>query len=325
MAIQLYHSGSLGAKSHRDTLMRMIDYRLLTLHPQYIEDARRYIRQVKEVRDTKDITLLFDSGAFTAWKKKQPDIEVKDLLAALKNIFRNLDDKFKAIYAISLDKIPGEPNRTPSEEEIRSAIRISDENHRILSKEFGSRILPVFHQGESIPRLSEVLELNSDYICISPRNDVRETQRRTWAQRSTHKKYLSNFIPANTRTHGLATTGNEMMLEVPWYSIDSAAIIQIAAFGNIILPINDGNNLQIISVSKQSPNKRRQWAHLDMMKKYNPAIKKLIEEIMDKVKVTEYDLQTEGGARELCNAYALIEAAKRKYRPTPVQDTLFAL
>jgi hypothetical protein len=319
MSIQLYHSGSLGASSHRHTLMSMIDFRLLSLHEQYLPTARNYIKQVQNVRDTKEVTLLFDSGAFTAWKRKEKDIEVQDLLGVLKKAFKYADEKFKAVYAISLDKIPGKPGTTPSSEEVKEAIRISDDNHHILSGELGDRILPVFHQGEPLSRLHEVLSLNPKYICVSPRNDVIEQQRRWWSQR-VHK-----LLPDNVRTHGLATTGGEMMLEVPWHSIDSAAIIQAAAFGKIFIPSKFDNNkdrLLLISVSKQSPNKRHMEKHLSTM---GEIVEKQVQELMDLVKVTKEDIETEGGARELINAHVLMEAAKRKHRPTFVQQTLFAL
>jgi hypothetical protein len=314
MTIHLYHSGSLGAASHRRQLMSMIDFRLLSLHEQYLPTARNYIRQIQEIRDPSEITLLLDSGAFTAWKRKEKDIEVETLLGVLQKVFKYADGRFKEVFAISLDKIPGQPGTTPSNEEVAEAIRISDNNHHILSKEFGNRILPVFHQGEPRSRFYEVLALNPEYTCVSPRNDVHEAARRHWSQR-VHK-----LLPDNVRTHGLATTGGEMMLEVPWYSIDSAAIIQAAAFGKIFIPSK--NQLLLISVSKQSPNKRHHYKHLSTM---GPIVKAQVEELMDRVKVTHHEIETEGGARELINAAVLVEAAQRQHKKTLVQDTLFAL
>ena len=71
MSIALYHSGSLGAASHGQTLMKLIDFRLLSFHEKYVVTARNYIRQVQNVRDTSNVTIMFDSGAFTAWKRKE--------------------------------------------------------------------------------------------------------------------------------------------------------------------------------------------------------------------------------------------------------------
>ena len=309
----MYHSGSLGDRAHRDTLMKIIDYRLLSLHEHYLQTARNYIRQVRLVRDTKDITLLLDSGAFTAWKRKEPDIAVADLAKSFRGVMK-LQKEFKDIFFISLDVIPGQPGTTPTHEEIKEAIRKSDENHHVLASEFGDRVLPVFHQGEPEERLQEVVALNPTYICVSPRNDVVEAQRRTWSQR-VHER-----IPKETKTHGLATTGGKMMVEVPWYSVDSAALIQAAAFGKIFFPV--GNDLRLLCVSDLSPNRRHLGKHAET---FGPIVRKKIEAYMDKYKLTWQDLATNGGAREIINAIVLVEAAERKHKDTPVQETLFAL
>jgi hypothetical protein len=315
MSIALYHSGSLGAASHRQTLMKLIDFRLLSFHEKYVVTARNYIRQVQNVRDTSNITIMFDSGAFTAWKRKEKDIEVTDLLSRLKRAFRYCEGRFKEVYAISLDKIPGESGRTPSAEEVREAIRISDQNHHILSSELGDRVLPVFHQGEPESRLDEVLGLNGSYICVSPRNDVHEAARRGWAQR-THK-----LIPKKVRTHGLAATGGEMLLNVPWSSVDSAAIIQAAAFGKVFIP--NKNTLLLINVSKHSSFRRHYEKHYDHWPDYK--VKKTLESYLFQVGVTLEDIRSEGGARELINAAVLVEASKRDHQEVLVEQGLFAL
>jgi hypothetical protein len=314
MSIALYHSGSLGAASHRQTLMKLVDFRLLSFHEKYVVTARNYIRQVQNVRDTSDVTLMFDSGAFTAWKRKEKDIEVKDLLSVLKKAMKYCEGRFKEVFAISLDKIPGQPGTTPSSEEVREAIRISDDNHHILSSELGDKVLPVFHQGEPTSRLYEVLELNRSYICVSPRNDVHEKARREWAQR-THE-----LIP-NVRTHGLAATGGEMLLNVPWSSVDSAAIIQAAAFGKVFIP--NRNTLLLINVSKHSSFRRHYSKHYDHWP--DAKVKMTLGRYMDQVGVSLEDIRSEGGARELINAAVLVEASRRTHQKVPVEQGLFAL
>jgi hypothetical protein len=315
MSIALYHSGSLGAASHRQTLMKLVDFRLLSFHEKYVVTARNYIKQVQAVRDTSNVTIMFDSGAFTAWKRKEKDIEVRDLLARLKKAFKYCEGRFKEVFAISLDKIPGTPGTTPSAEEVREAIRISDENHHILSSELGNKVLPVFHQGEPDSRLHEVLALNPEYICVSPRNDVHEKARREWAQR-THK-----LIPKKVRTHGLAATGGEMLLNVPWSSVDSAAIIQAAAFGKVFIP--NRNTLLLINVSKHSSFRRHYSKHYDHWP--DAMVKKTLESYLNLVGVTLEDIRSEGGARELINAAVLVEASQRPHEEVPVEQGLFAL
>jgi hypothetical protein len=298
--------------------MSLIDYRLVSFHEKYVGTARKYVTQVRELRDTSNITLMIDSGAFTAWRRKEKDIEVKTLCDLLRKAFKNCGQgQFKEVFAISLDKIPGIFGTTPSPEEVREAIRISDENHHILTSEFGNRILPVYHQGEPLSRLHEVLALNSEYVCISPRNDIHEKERREWAQRI-HQE-IQKLVPNGIRTHGLAVTGGMAMEETGWFSVDSAAIIQGAAFGKMFILHN--NKLVLINVSEHSSFKRKRGSHHHWN---DPTVKRTVQYYLDKAGVTIEECQTEGGARELVNAVALLEGAARMYRETLVPQTLFA-
>lgn len=175
-------------------------------------------------------TILLDSGAFTAWNKGEVTT-VDEVKRKYARFIEEAGDLFDAIWMINLDVIPGERGRSPTEREVKEAVRVSDINFEILTKEFGERILPVFHQGEDNDRLIEVVNQvkgKSNYLCVSPRNDIAETLRVKWS-RDVHK--LIRDQDPNIMTHGLATTGNKMVRDVPWYSGDSAAWVHHAGFG----------------------------------------------------------------------------------------------
>lgn len=177
-------------------------------------------------------TILLDSGAFTAWNKGEKTT-VEDVLGKYGRFMDAAGDLFDEVWMINLDVIPGERGRDPTAEELSEAVRVSDINFEILTREFGERILPVFHLGESSTRLTECVEQvlgKSNYICVSPRNDLPEGKRVEWS-RDTHGEINRKW--EGILTHGLATTGNKMVRTVPWYSGDSAAWVQHGGYGMI--------------------------------------------------------------------------------------------
>ena len=176
--------------------------------------------------------ILLDSGAFTAWNKGE-ETTVNDVLRKYSKFIEAAGDMFDEIWGINLDVIPGEKGRDPTPDELKRAVEVSDVNFEILVKEFGDIILPVYHQGESIERLNECVaqvDGKSNYICVSPRNDLAETHRVVWS-RDAHAELTRNH--PHIMTHGLATTGNKMVRTVPWYSGDSAAWVQHGGYGMI--------------------------------------------------------------------------------------------
>ena len=192
---------------------------------------------------------MLDSGAFTAWTKGE-EVTLDHLIRDYATLIDDFGYDISKIWLINLDKIPGEPGRTAGPQEVNEAIKISDENFHRLRETFGDRIIPVFHQNEDEDRLAEICRM-SRYVCISPRNDLGERHRRTWAQ-EVHQK-----LPDGIRTHGLATTGYPMMTTVPWHSVDSATWIMIAAYGHIYTT----PTLSLISISSDSPNKHDLGKH----------------------------------------------------------------
>lgn len=176
--------------------------------------------------------ILLDSGAFTAWNKGE-ETTVDDVKRKYSRFIEKAGDLFEEIWGINLDVIPGEKGRDPTLDELKRAVEVSDVNFEILVKEFGDIILPVYHQGESTERLAECVaqvDGKSNYICVSPRNDLAEGLRVNWS-RDAHAE-LNRKWP-HIMTHGLATTGNRMVRSVPWYSGDSAAWVQHGGYGMI--------------------------------------------------------------------------------------------
>ncbi len=310
---KLFLSGSLGSSSHRGRIYDLTRYRLLSLHASYLNVARQWFTEFTRGRDCSVVEVMFDSGAFSAWSKGEPDTDVRNLLSTYRQALRSCQPIFKEVWFISLDKIPGAPGRTANSEEIAEAIRVSDANHHVLASELGNRVLPVWHQSESLERLEEVKALNPDYICVSPRNDLLETQRREWSQRAhQHTK--------GVRTHGLAATGGEMLLNVPWTSTDSASWVQLAAYGMVLVP--ECASIRTIAVSEHNSDRRLWGRHGDTA---GEEARMLLDRTAEEVGVSREELRTKSGARELFNIHVMSQLASQDFRPVPVQQTLLEL
>ena len=310
---KLFLSGFLDPKAYRQKIYNLTTCRLLTMHPSFHNQAQQWFRTFTTSRDCRTVELMLDSGAFSSWSRGEPDIQVSVLLDKYKRALRVCSPIFKAVWFISLDKIPGAPGRTATPDEIRDAVKISDANHHVLASELGNLVLPVFHQSEDLARLDEVCALNSEYICVSPRNDLHEAARRTWSQRVHARLH-------GVKTHGLAATGGEMMLNVPWTSVDSASWVQIAGFGNVLLP--DGQSIKNIAVSEQNSDRRRWGKHGDTAGEEASAE---LNRICDIIELTREELRTAPGARAVFNIYVMNELAVQPFRPVPVQTTLLEL
>jgi len=254
---------------------------------------------------------MLDSGAFTSWSRGE-HISLDEVIRNYRTMVNRWSQYYQAIYMINLDVIPGSRGRTPTREEVDAALKQSDKNLLVLQREFGSEfVLPVYHQGEEKERLQEVAE-QAPFICISPRNDLNERARVPWAQ-GVHQDI------AGKRTHGLAATGVEMMLAVPWYSVDSASWVQQAGFGGILIKTKRGD-FETIKVSSDSPMQREYWQHYGSSPK---DIKDIIERQAEQLDMTIDDLKKKPGAREFFNISTLAQVSARPVQLKPVQQTLW--
>jgi hypothetical protein len=290
MPVNYYFSGS-GGHDNIPNLARVCPYRLLACH----QLTKNYVRNWLDVTPTDGKnTILLDSGAFTAWTKGE-EVLLPDLIETYYEMMSKYWTGVKEIYLINLDKIPGSPGITASNDEINECTKISDHNYNILKKEFGDRVLPVFHQGENEQRLKEIVGMG-DYICVSPRNDLPERYRISWA------KEIHSKIPPSIMTHGLATTGYKMLTQVPWTSVDSASWLMTCAMGGVNICIN-GQLLQL-SISEKSPNRYTTMQHYNSMPEL---MKSKIKERIDLYGFTDKDLITNLYRRMDFTMYEILE------------------
>lgn len=249
--MQLYISGSLGKSQFRqiEQLLRYDGYRLCTY--AYPKEIYVYLDIAEELNIRAKV--MIDSGAFTAWAGGKP-VQLKKLITYSKALIERYGGKHDFVF-ISLDVMPGEKGRNPTEAELKSSMRISYDNYLVYKKEMEPyEVVPVFHSGEPI-QLRDWYLKHTNHIALSMNQAMGEKHRIDWATRVQ--------VPG-VKMHGLAATGTRMVRYVDWFSVDSAAWIMIAAMGNIYWPLADGG-IGVVSVSAKSPKIKSKDSHLTNM------------------------------------------------------------
>jgi hypothetical protein len=308
-----FFSGSLGGKVMLDKTIDIVDARLLSCHDAYLNTARKWLMMSADHPKSKDREIMLDSGAFSAWSQGH-EVNIDDLLRVYDELVIKYAEKYKYFWLINLDKIPGERGRSGTKEEFIEAIQISDKNFEILVKHYGPRVLPVFHQDETDDRLADVCD-QSDYICLSPRNDVKEWARRNWAQQK------HQLVARGKWTHGLATTGEKMMKNVPWRSVDSATWTQVAGYGKIIISLND--RMYMNNVSEHSSSRRLMDDHADH---FPELARDALVSCLEECGVTYEQCRISYDVRAYVNVYFFNKFLSESARKETItyQDTLFA-
>ncbi len=206
------------------------------LASQYYPD--QLDKAIEYARDVKGVTLIIDSGAFSAWNSNMP-IVLDDYVKVLKD-FSTYLHLFKEVHIVNLDVIPGSPNQKVTYEQVESAAEEGLQNYiKLLNLDLKgySSIIHVFHQGESISLLKRILQLNPTYIGISPSNSSTTQQRQFWLDEA------FKHLPQSIHAHGFAVTSHQLMYQYPWFSVDSISWFILGVYGKLLIPLDAAGNI----------------------------------------------------------------------------------
>ncbi len=151
--------------------------------------------------------IILDSGAFSVWSKG--DVLSLEDYANFCVGFKSLLPKEIELNVVNLDVLPGTWGHVPSKEQIAESAEKGWQNMLYLES-LGLKVIHVFHQHEDFAILDK-LKAHSDYIGISPANDVSMKQKLDWL----NKVFLN--IKDTTKTHGFAVTSHRQLFAV-WLS-----------------------------------------------------------------------------------------------------------
>jgi len=177
-----------------------------------------------------DVSLMLDSGAFSAWMK-QEKIPVEDYGKFLQKHGNDFD------LIVNLDVIPGKfgQKEIPEEEMIKS-IEEGWHNYYTLI-DMGvpkSKLLHVFHQGEPFHYLERMAD-EMEYIGISPANDRTTKEKKRWLD-DCMKYVVDSKGKVKVKFHGFGMTSLHLIWRYPWFSIDSTTWVLVGAMGGVMMP-----------------------------------------------------------------------------------------
>lgn len=242
---KMYFSGTVELEVNKYMIERDV-HRLATF--AYPKEATEYLNLANEAG--KRVRLIVDSGAFTAWNVGKP-VQLRDLIDYNENLVNKYGHQHDLMF-ISLDVIPGDRGRRPGAEELAKGIEQSYANFKEMQQHFPrNKVLPVYHSGEDVNLRNAYLQL-TDYVCLSMDQTMSESHRLEWAKRS---------VVPGFYFHGLAATGNRMVSQIGWYSVDSSSWITVGAMGGILWPTTK-NAFRILSLSEESPARHTANEHL---------------------------------------------------------------
>jgi len=190
---------------------------------------------------TPEDSLIIDSGAFSAWTKGVV-INLEKYIEFCKWVIEQ--KPCDIVYFVNLDKIPGSFGVKPTKDDIEESAKVGLENYKVM-KSAGLKVIPVFHQHEDFKWLKEMMK-ETDYIGISPANDVSVKKRIAWLRK------VYTILGTDYKTHLFGFTAFEALKIFPCYSADSTSWLaparygQYSSFGNGKIKTHSKRNLTTV-------------------------------------------------------------------------------
>ena len=194
-----------------------------------ILDWVEYLKQHPECKSK----LFIDSGAYSA-HTKGVTVDVDEYID-----FMNEIDDYVTIYA-QVDTIPGRFGQPRTEKDIKEAPEKSWQNYLYMISKAKSpdKVLPVYHQGEDIKWLKNMLEFRHpdghpiQYIGISSAKDQSVQSNFSWLKQVF--KVIAESSNPNVKTHGFGIMVQNFIEQFPFTSSDSTTWIMAGANGNVM-------------------------------------------------------------------------------------------
>lgn len=194
--------------------------------------------------------LIIDSGAFSVWSKDQI-IDIDSYINFCKKLKQILPNQVK-LDIVNLDVLPGKFGVRPTQRQREDSVEQGWKNMLYMESK-GLKVIHVFHQHESFEWLDKIRN-HSDYIGISPANDVSMKEKLNWLNK------VFSILKNNIKTHGFAVTSEKQLYQYPFYSVDSSSWSASSRFGKVAT-FNHKNELKSFSY-KQKKEILNHWDSL---------------------------------------------------------------
>lgn len=262
--MRIFTAGNLGIISREIQYRRFFRGRLLSFYEitnKLFASDESFNLIIKRNRNMpegrKRVELFLDSGAFSAWSQGK-QINIDDYIQFIKEHEDVID-----VYA-NLDVI-GDAEATWK--------------NQLRMEEAGLKPLPVFHYGEDISWLKNLLKRKYEYISLGGMVPISTQDLIHWLD-DLFKNYLcdSKGMPI-VKVHGFGLTSLRIMLRYPFWSCDSTSWVVTGRLGSIYIPrfkngkwVYDEESWKVV-VSNRSPANKEAGKHINTM---SPMEKKIL-------------------------------------------------
>lgn len=203
----------------------------------FIKNPAKLIQLLGDYRPKR---IILDSGAFSVWSNGG-SVNLEDY-GKFALGFKELLNPSIQLSVVNLDVLPGKWGYVPNAQEIAKSAEQGWENMLYLEG-LGLKVIHIFHQHEDFSVL-ERLRNHSDYIGISPANDVSMEEKLAWLNK------VFFYLKDTTKCHGFAVTSHRQLFGYPFYSVDSSSWVMPARFGRVPI-LTDNHEVKTISYKKK--------------------------------------------------------------------------
>jgi hypothetical protein len=254
------------------------------------------------------VSLMLDSGAYSAWTKKE-EIDIDEYISYIK-----ANKEWIATY-VNLDVIPGAPGQDRTMKQAEEGAAASWDNFCYMRKK-GLDPIPVFHRGENMKWLEKMLSAGCQYIGIAPGIELAGAgPARNWLDNIFTELTDKQGLP-KVKTHGFAVASFELMKRYPWYTCDATSWAMTAAFGSIYVPVYRGGvpDYSEIPVKMTVSNQGKKDGSLaaDHYKRFGPLMSQRVVHFLENevgIKVEHAAEDYEARARAVVFFYKKFEQA----------------
>ena len=246
--------------------------------------------------------LLIDSGAHSAHTKGI----TLDLEEYIGFVNENID---KFTLYVQVDKIPGVYRMPKTSKDWLEAPQLSWENYLYMREKSKdpSKLVPVFHQGEDLKWLRNMLDYTfSDgshipYIGLSPRGDVSLKAKYDFSAECFAT--IQNSSNPNVKTHAFGATSLEMLERLPYTSADSTTWVLVSAFGQVWMPNCIDGDINGVGIKLGVSEENRSHPTATQTYWEQPAkIKKKLDDYFESIGTNIEELSVSHSARALASA-----------------------
>lgn len=158
--------------------------------------------------------------------------------------------KYCDFLHLLLDRVTGYFNLDRINLKDREAAAAESRQNYLAMRKRGLHPIPVFHQGEDIKWLYQMVEDGADYIALAGASSLHNNSKeRQWYDQVWNGLVNKGGFPA-VKVHGLGDTKSFSLTTYPWYSVDSSSWARYAGAKAWIHMLGDDGRRLIMSVRR---------------------------------------------------------------------------